>query len=142
MKGENASLKGKVHGLEKDKSDLESSVVELCGQKKKAEVTKENRGYDMLLVGFDRAKRKAELFFPEMKFDKLDPIKVVHNGALVDDDEVDLEGGDDHNPEATKPTLSNGRMGGINPVPKFLGYLTNAKDQGLWNANNPSRSTR
>ncbi|MED6208671.1 hypothetical protein PIB30_047464 [Stylosanthes scabra] len=92
LKGENVSLKGKVQNLEKDKSVLESRVVELCGQRKEADVSKENHGYDMLLVGFERAKRQAEFFFLEVKFDKLDPIKVVHNGALVDDDEVDVEG--------------------------------------------------
>ncbi|MED6125937.1 hypothetical protein PIB30_073377 [Stylosanthes scabra] len=53
LKGENVSLKGKVQGLEKDKSTLESRVVELCGQKKEAELNKENHGYDMLLVGFE-----------------------------------------------------------------------------------------
>ncbi|MED6172570.1 hypothetical protein PIB30_051282 [Stylosanthes scabra] len=85
--------------LEKDKTDLKSRVVELCGQKKEAEVNKENHGYNMLLVGFERAKKQAEFLYPEMSFDKLDPIKVVHNGALVDDDEVDCEGGGDHDPE-------------------------------------------
>ncbi|MED6141462.1 hypothetical protein PIB30_103686, partial [Stylosanthes scabra] len=34
------------------------------------------------------------------------------------------------------------RISGVNPVPNFLGYLTNAKDQGIRNANNPSRSPR
>ncbi|MED6202070.1 hypothetical protein PIB30_101711 [Stylosanthes scabra] len=95
LKGENAVLKGKVQGLEKDKLDLKSRVVELCGQKKETEVNKENYGYDMLLFGFERAKKQAEFLFPEVKFDKLDPIKVVHNRALVDDDEVDCEGGGD-----------------------------------------------
>ncbi|MED6175456.1 hypothetical protein PIB30_078572 [Stylosanthes scabra] len=80
--------------------NMEKKVrLELCGQKKDAETSKENHGYDMLLVGFERAKRQAKFFFPEVEFDKLDPIKVVHNGVLVDDDEVDAEGGGDHNPK-------------------------------------------
>ncbi|MED6123627.1 hypothetical protein PIB30_050930 [Stylosanthes scabra] len=100
VKAENEGLKEKVQKLEKDKEELEARVVELCGLKKEAEVSKEDHGYEMLLAGFARAKRQVEFFFPEVQFDKLDPIKVVHNGALVDDDEVDLEGGDNHDPEA------------------------------------------
>ncbi|MED6177051.1 hypothetical protein PIB30_094081 [Stylosanthes scabra] len=100
LKEDNITLKGKVQSLEKDKADLESRVVELCGQKKEAELSKENHGYDMLIVGFEKAKKQAEFLFLEVKFDKLDPIKVVHNGVLVDDDEVDAEGGGDHDPEA------------------------------------------
>ncbi|MED6135703.1 hypothetical protein PIB30_049104 [Stylosanthes scabra] len=99
LKNDNVTLKGKVQSLEKDKLDLESRVVELCGQKKEVELSKENHGYDMLLVGFERAKRHAEFLFPEVNYDKLDPIKIVHNGVLVDDDEVDVEGGGDHDPE-------------------------------------------
>ncbi|MED6217137.1 hypothetical protein PIB30_015038 [Stylosanthes scabra] len=38
----------------------------------------------------DLEARVAEYFYPDLKFDKLDPIKVVHNGALVDDDEVEV----------------------------------------------------
>ncbi|MED6183426.1 hypothetical protein PIB30_037772 [Stylosanthes scabra] len=97
---ENLLLKQKESKLEKDKTNLGLCVVELCGQKKDAEISKENHGYDMLLVGFERAKRQTEFFFLQLEFDKLDPIKVVHNGALVDDDEVDAEGGGDHDPEA------------------------------------------
>ncbi|MED6125037.1 hypothetical protein PIB30_064611 [Stylosanthes scabra] len=100
LKEDNRILSGKVQSLEKDKTDLESRVVELCGQKKEAEISKENHGYDMLIVGFERARRHAEFLFPEAKFDRLDPVKVVHNGALIDDDEVDAEGGGDHDPEA------------------------------------------
>ncbi|MED6137014.1 hypothetical protein PIB30_061044 [Stylosanthes scabra] len=59
--------------------------------------------------------------------------------GVLDKKEMNSLGMDE---SSTKSTLSNGRMGGINPVPKFLGYLTNAKDKGLWNANNPSRSPR
>ncbi|MED6189346.1 hypothetical protein PIB30_095088 [Stylosanthes scabra] len=99
VKTESEELKKKVQKLEKERTDLEARVVELCGQKKEVETSKEEHGYDMLLVGFARAKRQAEFFFPEASFDKLYPIKVVHNGALIDDDEVDMEGGDDHNPE-------------------------------------------
>ncbi|MED6110397.1 hypothetical protein PIB30_042497 [Stylosanthes scabra] len=97
---ENLLLKEKISKLEKDKTDLEIRVVGLCGQKKDVETSKENHGYDMLLVRFERAKRQAEFFFSQLEFDKLDPIKVVHNGALVDDDEVDAEGGGDHDQEA------------------------------------------
>ncbi|MED6195569.1 hypothetical protein PIB30_039084 [Stylosanthes scabra] len=100
VKAENEGLKEKVQKLEKDRAELETRVVELCGLKKEVEASKEDHGYEMLLAGFARAKRQAEFFFPEIQFDKLDPIKVVHNGALVDDDEVDLEGGDNHDPEA------------------------------------------
>ncbi|MED6211533.1 hypothetical protein PIB30_074643 [Stylosanthes scabra] len=100
LKNENADLKGKVHTLEKNKAELETRIVELCGQKKVAEVSKEDHGYDMLLAGFERAKKQAEFLFPDVSFDKLDPIKVVHNGALVDDDEVDVEGGGDHDPDS------------------------------------------
>ncbi|MED6109467.1 hypothetical protein PIB30_033848 [Stylosanthes scabra] len=99
LKTENKELKVKVQRFEKEKTNLESRIVELCGQKKEAETSKEDYGYEMLLVGFARAKEQAEFFFPEAKFDKLNPIKVVHNGTLVDDDEVDVEGGGDHNPE-------------------------------------------
>ncbi|MED6185236.1 hypothetical protein PIB30_055055 [Stylosanthes scabra] len=87
---------------QKDKELLELKEDNgiLTGKKKEAEISKENHGYDMLIVGFERAKRQVEFLFPEAKFDKLDPVKVVHNGALIDDDEVDAEGGGDHDPEA------------------------------------------
>ncbi|MED6123049.1 hypothetical protein PIB30_045603 [Stylosanthes scabra] len=93
------SLKGKLQRLDRDKTDLEARVVELAAEKKEAEMSKENHGYTMLEIGFERARKQAEFFYPDLKFDNLDPIKVVHNGALVDDDEVDEEGGDDHNPK-------------------------------------------
>ncbi|MED6143821.1 hypothetical protein PIB30_009321 [Stylosanthes scabra] len=92
------SLKGKLQKLDKDKTDLEARVVELCVEKKEVETSKENHSYAMLEIGFERARKQAEFFYPDLKFDKLDPIKVVHNEALVDDDEVDLEGGGDHDP--------------------------------------------
>ncbi|MED6133466.1 hypothetical protein PIB30_028532 [Stylosanthes scabra] len=91
LKSENEELKGKVEKLEKDKTCLEA---------REAETSKEHHGYEMLVVGFERAMKQAGFFFPEVKFDQLDPIKVVHNGALVDEDEVDAEGGDDHDLEA------------------------------------------
>ncbi|MED6161673.1 hypothetical protein PIB30_062958 [Stylosanthes scabra] len=100
LKNENSDLNGKLQTLEKNKTELETRVVELCGQKKSAEVSKEEHGYDMLHAGFERAKKQAEFLFPDVIFDKLDPIKAVHNGALVDDDEVGVEGGGDHDPEA------------------------------------------
>ncbi|MED6198130.1 hypothetical protein PIB30_063049 [Stylosanthes scabra] len=97
LKADHLQLKGKLQKLNKEKTELEARVVELCVQKKKVETSKEDHGYDMLAAGFERARKQAEFLFPDIKFDKLDPIKVVHNGALVDDDEVDLEGGGDHN---------------------------------------------
>ncbi|MED6195781.1 hypothetical protein PIB30_041275 [Stylosanthes scabra] len=99
MKTDNEQLKGKLQKFDKEKTELEARVVELCVQKKEAETSKEDHGYNMMAAGFERARKQAQFLFPDIKFDKLDPVKVVHNGALVDDDEVDLEGGDDHNPE-------------------------------------------
>ncbi|MED6197861.1 hypothetical protein PIB30_060764 [Stylosanthes scabra] len=95
-RSENSVLKGKMQSLEKDKTDLKTRVAELCAQKKEAGTSKEHHGYEMLLVGFDKAKEQVGFFAPGIKFDKMSPIQVVHNGALVDDDEVD---GGDHNPE-------------------------------------------
>ncbi|MED6200788.1 hypothetical protein PIB30_088658, partial [Stylosanthes scabra] len=99
LKSSVEQLKGKLQKLDKEKTELEVRVVELCVQKKEAETSKEDHGYDMMAAGFERARKQAQFLFPDIKFDKLDPVKVVHNGALVDNDEVDLEGGDDHNPE-------------------------------------------
>ncbi|MED6136536.1 hypothetical protein PIB30_056977 [Stylosanthes scabra] len=82
----------------KEKEMLElKTTIEV--EKKKAEQSKEDHGYDMMAAGFERARKQAEFFFPDLKFDQLNPIKVVHKGALIDDDEVDLEGGDDHDPK-------------------------------------------
>ncbi|MED6169605.1 hypothetical protein PIB30_022823 [Stylosanthes scabra] len=92
-------LKGKLQKFEKDKTELEDRVVELAVEKKEAEQSKADHGYDMMAAGFERARKQAEFFFPDLKFDQLNPIKVVHGGALIDDDEVDLEGGDDHDPK-------------------------------------------
>ncbi|MED6158602.1 hypothetical protein PIB30_034233 [Stylosanthes scabra] len=99
LKSNVEQLKGKLQKLDKEKTELEARVVELCVEKKEAETSKENHGYAMLEIGFERARKQAEFFYPDLKFDSLDPIKVVHNGALVDDDEVDVEGGGDHDPE-------------------------------------------
>ncbi|MED6145077.1 hypothetical protein PIB30_021731 [Stylosanthes scabra] len=71
---------------------------ELSELKKEAETSREDHGYDMMAAGFERARKQAQFLYPDINFDNLDPVEVVHNGALVDDDEVDLEGGDDHNP--------------------------------------------
>ncbi|MED6169871.1 hypothetical protein PIB30_025285 [Stylosanthes scabra] len=99
LKADHDQLKGKLQKFEKEKTELEARVVELCVEKKEAKTSKENHGYVKLEIGFERARKQAEYFYPNLKFDKLDPIKVVHNGALVDDDEVDVEGGGDHDPE-------------------------------------------
>ncbi|MED6217481.1 hypothetical protein PIB30_018116 [Stylosanthes scabra] len=99
LKADVEQLKGKLQKFDKEKIELEARVVELCVQKKEAETSKEDHGYSMMEAGFERAQKQAEYFFPGLKFDKLDPIKVVHNGTLVDDDEVDLEGSGDHNSE-------------------------------------------
>ncbi|MED6220289.1 hypothetical protein PIB30_043484 [Stylosanthes scabra] len=100
LKDKVAGLKGEVQKLEKGKTDLETRLVEVYGQKKEAETSEEHHGYEMLIIGFEGAKSQAEFFYPKMDFGKLDPIKVVHNGALVDDDEVEAEGGGEHNSEA------------------------------------------
>ncbi|MED6204375.1 hypothetical protein PIB30_008502 [Stylosanthes scabra] len=99
LKSDVEGLKGKLQKLDRDKTDLEARVVELAGEKKDAEMSKEDHGYEMMAAGFERARRQAEFFYPNLKFDNLDPIKVVHNGALVDDDEVDVKGGGDHVPQ-------------------------------------------
>ncbi|MED6133704.1 hypothetical protein PIB30_030562 [Stylosanthes scabra] len=99
LKVEHVQLKGKLQKLDKEKTKLEARVVELCVQKKEAEMSREDHGYDMMASGFERARKQVAFLYPDIKFDNLDLVKVVHNGALVDDDEVDLEGGDDHNPE-------------------------------------------
>ncbi|MED6120414.1 hypothetical protein PIB30_020606 [Stylosanthes scabra] len=99
LKSDVEQLKGKLQKLDKERTELEARVVELCVEKKEAETSKENHGYAMLEIRFERARKQAEFFYPDLKFDSLDPIKVVHNGALVDDDEVDVEGGGDHDPE-------------------------------------------
>ncbi|MED6161413.1 hypothetical protein PIB30_060487 [Stylosanthes scabra] len=64
FKSENEELKRKVEKLEKDKTGLEARVVELCVQKKEAETSKEHHGYEMLVAGFERARKQAGFFFP------------------------------------------------------------------------------
>ncbi|MED6174322.1 hypothetical protein PIB30_068004 [Stylosanthes scabra] len=98
LKEENAELKGKVAKLVKDKKDLETRVVEVCGERKEAEVSKKAHGFEMFAAAWDTAKAQAELFAPGVSFDKMDHGKVVYNGELVDDDQVPAEGSDDHNP--------------------------------------------
>ncbi|MED6212005.1 hypothetical protein PIB30_078983 [Stylosanthes scabra] len=83
LKDESEELKSKVAKLSKDKKDSESRVVDLCGDKKEVE---------------DKAKAHAKLFAPGVKFDKMDPVKVLYKGELIDDDQVIVEGSDDHNP--------------------------------------------
>ncbi|MED6191972.1 hypothetical protein PIB30_005790 [Stylosanthes scabra] len=74
-------------------------IEDLKADKKEAKTSKEDHGYDMMAAGFERTCKQAQFLFPDIKFDVLDPVKVVHNGALIDDDEVNMEGGDDHNLE-------------------------------------------
>ncbi|MED6223089.1 hypothetical protein PIB30_070615 [Stylosanthes scabra] len=84
---------------EQDKSDLENRVVELCGEKKEAEVSKKAQGFEMFAAAWDRAKAQIELFVPGVDLEKMDPVKVVYKGGFVDDDQVPAEGSDDHNPD-------------------------------------------
>ncbi|MED6200927.1 hypothetical protein PIB30_090053 [Stylosanthes scabra] len=74
LKEENDGLKVTIAKLSKDKKDLEGRVVE------------------------DRAKAQIELLVPGADLEKMDPVKVVYKGELVDDDQVPAEGSDDHNP--------------------------------------------
>ncbi|MED6143980.1 hypothetical protein PIB30_011225 [Stylosanthes scabra] len=96
---ENSKLKTKVSQLTKDKSELENKVVELCGEKKEAEVSKKAHGFEMFAAAWDRAKAQVELFVPGVNLEKMDPVKVVYKGQLVDDDQVSADGSDDHNPQ-------------------------------------------
>ncbi|MED6147570.1 hypothetical protein PIB30_045051 [Stylosanthes scabra] len=98
LKEENAELKVKVAKLVKDKKYLETRVVEVCGERKEAEVSKKAHGFEMFAAAWDMVKAQAELFAPGVSFEKIDPVKVVYNGELVDDDQVPAEGSDDHNP--------------------------------------------
>ncbi|MED6164888.1 hypothetical protein PIB30_094385, partial [Stylosanthes scabra] len=52
----------------------------------------------MFVAAWDRAKAQDELFASGVSFEKMDPVKVVYKGELVDDDQVPAEGSDDHNP--------------------------------------------
>ncbi|MED6119410.1 hypothetical protein PIB30_011475 [Stylosanthes scabra] len=79
-----AFLEGKRNSRFKDRCGaIEGEALE----KKEAKTSKEDHGYDMMAAGFERALKQAQFLFPDIKFDKLDPVKVVHNGVLVDDDE-------------------------------------------------------
>ncbi|MED6171853.1 hypothetical protein PIB30_044639 [Stylosanthes scabra] len=98
LKEENDELRAKIVKLGKDKKDLESRVVEVCGERKEAEMSKKTHGFEMFAVAWDKAKAQAELFAPGVSFEKMDPVKVVYKGELVDDDQVPAEGSDDHNP--------------------------------------------
>ncbi|MED6156458.1 hypothetical protein PIB30_014423 [Stylosanthes scabra] len=95
---ENGKLKTKVSQLTKEKSELENRVVELAGEKKEVEVTKKSHGFEMCAAAWDRAKAQVELFVPGVNLEKMDSVKVVYKGQLVDDDQVLAEGSDDHNP--------------------------------------------
>ncbi|MED6161751.1 hypothetical protein PIB30_063722 [Stylosanthes scabra] len=81
LKEKNGKLKAKVSQLCKEKSELENRIAELCGEKKKL-----------------KAKAQIELFVLGVDLEKMDPVKVVYNVELVDDDQVPAEGSDDHNP--------------------------------------------
>ncbi|MED6127887.1 hypothetical protein PIB30_092380, partial [Stylosanthes scabra] len=63
LKEESEDLKNKVVKLSKDKQDLEGRIVDLCVEK---------------------AKAQAELLALGVKFDKMDLVKVVYNGELID----------------------------------------------------------
>ncbi|MED6137330.1 hypothetical protein PIB30_064021 [Stylosanthes scabra] len=98
LKEENDGLKVTIAKLSKDKKDLEGRVVEVCGERKEAEMSKKAHGYEMFAVAWDRAKAQIELLVPGADLEKMDPVKVVYKGELVDDDQVPAEGSDDHNP--------------------------------------------
>ncbi|MED6174000.1 hypothetical protein PIB30_064858 [Stylosanthes scabra] len=73
LKEESEDLKNKVTKLSKDKQDLEGRIVDLCVEKKEAEESKKQHGFQMFAVARDRAKAQAELLAPGVKFDKMDP---------------------------------------------------------------------
>ncbi|MED6136823.1 hypothetical protein PIB30_059335 [Stylosanthes scabra] len=95
---ENGKLKSKVSQLTKEKSGLENRVVELCSEKKEVEVSKKAHGFEMFAAAWDRAKAQVQLFVPGVDLKKMDPVKVVYKGELVDDDQVPVEESDDHDP--------------------------------------------
>ncbi|MED6188323.1 hypothetical protein PIB30_084876 [Stylosanthes scabra] len=102
---EQVGLKEKENGLLKEENDglkvmkeAEGRVVEVCGERKEAEVSKKAHGYKMFADAWDRAKAQIELLVPGADLEKMDPVKVVYKGELVDDDQVPAEGSDDHNP--------------------------------------------
>ncbi|MED6137590.1 hypothetical protein PIB30_066338, partial [Stylosanthes scabra] len=63
-----------------------------------AEVSKMAHGYEMFAAAWDRAKAQIELLVSGADLEKMDPVKVIYKGELVDDDQVSVEGSDDHNP--------------------------------------------
>ncbi|MED6187335.1 hypothetical protein PIB30_075444 [Stylosanthes scabra] len=77
LKEEGEKMKAKVSQLSKDKADLENRVVELCGEKKEAEVSKNAHGFEMFAAAWDRAKSQIELLVPGTDLEKMDPVKVV-----------------------------------------------------------------
>ncbi|MED6184075.1 hypothetical protein PIB30_043925 [Stylosanthes scabra] len=81
LKDENGELKSKLVKLSKDKQDLEGRIVELYGEKKELEESKKNHGFDMFAIAWEKAKAQAELFAPGVKFEKMDPLKVVYKGG-------------------------------------------------------------
>ncbi|MED6211153.1 hypothetical protein PIB30_070893 [Stylosanthes scabra] len=101
---EQITLKGKENELLKEENEelkegkLESRLVELCGEKKEAETSKKAHGFEMFAAAWGRARAQAELFALGVNFDMMDPVKVVYKGKIVDDDQVPVEGNDDHDP--------------------------------------------
>ncbi|MED6163473.1 hypothetical protein PIB30_080230 [Stylosanthes scabra] len=98
LKEENDELRVTIAKLNKDKKDLESRVVEVCRERKEAEVSKWAHGFEMFAAAWDRAKAQIELLVPGADLENMDPVKVAYKGELVDDDQVPAEGSDDHNP--------------------------------------------
>ncbi|MED6120996.1 hypothetical protein PIB30_025952 [Stylosanthes scabra] len=96
LKEENEKLKGKVSQLSREKSELENRVVELCGEKKEVEVSKKAHGFEMFVAAWDRARAQIELFVPGANLNKMNLVKVVYKGQLVDDDQIPAKGSDDH----------------------------------------------
>ncbi|MED6197741.1 hypothetical protein PIB30_059459 [Stylosanthes scabra] len=54
--------------------------------------------YQMYAAGWGRAKEQVELLAPGVNFERMDLMKVVYKGALVNVDQVPVDGSDDHNP--------------------------------------------
>ncbi|XP_015972720.1 uncharacterized protein LOC107496030 isoform X2 [Arachis duranensis] len=80
-------LEEKEKKLDEDKVDLQTKVMEMTMEKKTLETDKKNHGFDMFILGFDRAVEQARFIAPTLDFAVMDPCKVVINGQLVDDDE-------------------------------------------------------
>ncbi|MED6213312.1 hypothetical protein PIB30_091932 [Stylosanthes scabra] len=80
--------------LKEENAELKVKVSE---ERKDAEVSKKAHGFEMFAAAWDRAKAQANCC-PWVSFEKMDPVKVVYNGELADDDQVPAEGSDDHNP--------------------------------------------